>query len=171
MTKLNQLNRAGSIAAPGVPEAKRLGQYLKELHTRLLYRCCDNPGLAIGTSSPAEVKIANAISVVVNGLFVSVAAQEVGFTATTHDLADGETCRYLLSVDSAGSVTITKGTAVTSGTPDTPETPDGETAIGYVQLAASGAIFNATTDNLSAAHITDTYVDLAENSADYLAAL
>jgi hypothetical protein len=93
------------------------------------------------------------------------AATEVAFTATTHDIADpdadGREAYYLLSV-AAGSTTctITKGTTAALGAGAVPATPAGHLAVGYVKVAHDGtAIFDASTDLLSATHLVDTYVD------------
>jgi hypothetical protein len=121
------------------------------------------PGLAIGTSSAAKVKH-NAFNVRVDGNTQLIAAAEVAFTATTHDIADpdaaGREAIYVLSVNAAGTVTITKGSDAALGAAVAPATPAGEVKMGEVKVAHDGsAIFDASTDLLSAAHLTDTYTD------------
>ena len=121
------------------------------------------PTLAIGTSSAAEVKN-SAFEIRVNGVTELVAAGETGFTATTDDIADpdasGREIVYVLSVAAGGTITITPGTIAALAAGVAPSTPAGEVKMGEVLVAHDGsAIFNATTDLLSAAHITDTYTD------------
>lgn len=147
-----------------------LMDHLDALHDAINYRVVSLPGLAIGSTSAAKVKITNATQIIVNGVGATVSAAEVAFTATTHDItADASAVQeavYLLSADSAGTVTITKGTTASgAGKALIPATPAGETAIGYVRIAVEvGATdFDATTDLLSASHLTDTYVDLGGN--------
>ena len=140
------------------------GTYLKRLVHQINNYALDAGTLAIGTSSAAEIKITNAMDIVCAGVKgTQVSAQEVAFTATTHDMADGFKCVYILTANSAGTVTITKGTEILTANyslqESLPEIPADQALLGYVEIATSGAIFNATTDLLSAGHITDTYVD------------
>lgn len=121
------------------------------------------PGLAIGTSSAAKVKH-NELIYQVAGMRYKVAAGEVAFTATTHDIADPDTnpreAIYVLSVNAAGTVTITKGADAAADAAVAPATPAGEVKLGEVKIQHNGsAIFDASTDLLSAAHLTDTYTD------------
>jgi hypothetical protein len=123
------------------------------------------PTLAIGTSSAADVKN-SAFDIRVNGLVETVAGGETAFTDTTHDIADPDTAGreavFVLSVAQGGTITITKGSDAALGAGVAPATPAGEVKMGEVLVAHDGsAIFNANTDLLSAAHITDTYTDAA----------
>jgi hypothetical protein len=119
------------------------------------------PTLSIGTSSAAEIKNA-AFTYIIAGIQYQKASAETAFTATAHDLVDGTVCRYKLSINAGGTITVTKGTAVlvaAIATITTPATPAGECSMGYVQVQTVGAAFDATTTLLSAAEVTDTYVD------------
>lgn len=128
-----------------------------------------NVGLTIGTTSTAKVKIGVASSCTFGGVFGTALAAntEVAFTATTHDIpasasAVQEAC-YLLSVDSAGAATLTMGAIASgSGSALVPDCPAGNCPIGYLRLAvAAGATsFDATSDALSAGHLTDTYYSI-----------
>lgn len=123
------------------------------------------PGLAIGTSANTAIKITTAFTVNVNGKAVTVAAQEKAFTATTHDIADPDTdpreALYLLSTDTQGNVTITKGATAAAGAAVPGDVPAGEVVFGQVLIQHDGsAIFDATTNALNAAHLTVTYTDL-----------
>lgn len=130
-------------------------------------------GLAIGSTSKAKVKIANTVSYLINGVFKSKTTAEVAFTATTHDIeADADEAReacYLLSLDASGTATITMGEVAGPGLSTVPATPANQAAIGYVKLsvAAGSTDFDASTDLLDAAHITDTYVDLGYRGARF----
>jgi hypothetical protein len=120
------------------------------------------PTLAIGTTSAAEVKHADLIFQI-DGMRYRIAAGEVAFTATDHDIADPDAAPreavYVLSAGAgASTVTITKGTDAAADAAVAPATPAGHVKFGEVKVQHNGsAIFNATTDLLSAAHLTDTY--------------
>jgi hypothetical protein len=125
-------------------------------------------GVAIGSGADEEVLIANTVTYSINGVRKSKTTAEVAFTATTHDIAaDGATVQeavYLLSLNAAGTPKLTMGVIATgAGNAAIPACPVDEVAIGYVRIAvdAGATDFDATTDALSDAHLTDTYVDLA----------
>jgi hypothetical protein len=134
-------------------------------------RLISNPNLAIGTSSAAKVKT-DAFSFILDGEITEVATAETAFTATTHDLTDGQEAIYVLSVDpSDSSLTLTMGTAVTSASASAvaPATPTGELKLGEVLIATSGAAFDASTTELSAGTVTDTYTNKTDavSTADF----
>lgn len=116
-------------------------------------------GLTLGSGDPKKLKITNTVVYINAGLFKSKSTAEVAFTATTHDIADGSSAFFVVSLDGSGTVTLTKG--ADDAALSTITVPAGETVIGYFTLAANSAIFNATTDDLSAGHITDVYTDAA----------
>jgi len=119
---------------------------------------CSKPDLAIGTTSAAEVKHSD-IYTIKDGVIKKVAAGEVGFTATTDDITDGNGAVYLVYLDGS-TVKILKGTATTGGTDAVcPDTPAGKLKLGEVKVVTSGANFDATTTELSAGTVTDTYTD------------
>ncbi len=140
--------------------------------------------LAEGTVSAAEVRIQNFESVFAFTPFrrnVVITDTEHAFTATTHDIADPDTDPrekvYVLSVarkvghapDQATEVvTITGGTIAAAGLAVAPATPAGEIKIGEVLIQHDGtAIFNATTDLLTAAHLTVTFTPTETVLAQY----
>lgn len=160
---------------------KRIGTNLKRLLARVIEmskegipnRVLSNAGLAIGTSSKKKVKVVNRLDYCFDNVAASIAAStEVAFTATTHDIAaDASLVKeayYLLSVDSAGTVTVTKGATATTGAGVLPDTPANGIAFGYVRIrvAAGSTIFDATSDDLDAAHLTVVYVNLAGKTTD-----
>ena len=126
-------------------------------------------GICIGTGSAAKIKLANTVLALVMGTRVSLTSAEYAFTATDHDIAKSNQAIFVLSLDDTGAVTVTKGADHASAAV-APAVPDGEYALGQVKLVITGAaIFNASTDLLSDAHITDTYTDLLGWLADDLA--
>lgn len=154
-------------------EYDRSTKKLKALQPKQANVTLSSAGLAIGSVSKKEVLIGNTVTFAINGVILTKTTAEVGFTATVHDIAPDasnvQEAVYLLSLNAAGAATITKGpTATGAGNAAIPDTPAGQTAIGYVRIAiAAGATpFDATSDDLDAAHITDTYVNLAHTPQD-----
>lgn len=146
---------------------QNLMDFLDNLDTALKHQVNNSPGLAIGSSSKAKVLIANTVEYMINGVRYQKTTAEIAFTATTHDItADADNVQeacYLLSIDENGTVTITMGDVATgSGEAEVPDTPEGEAALGYLRLAvaAGSTDFDASTDELDEAHLTDTYVNL-----------
>lgn len=140
-----------------------LAAALNTLQDRLQNMVYTAPGLAIGSAAKAKILIANTINYSVDGLMYTKATAEVAFTATTHDLADGYEAYYYLTINAAGTVTVTMGTEALStvgATLDWSEAGAG-TIIGAVHIATSGAAFDAGTTELDAATVTDTYYDAA----------
>lgn len=119
-----------------------------------------NPTLVIGSSSKKKIKN-SAFSVMRDGVISIVASTETDFTATTDDLAISTGAVYLIYLDATNTIKILKGTATAGGTGAVcPATPSGGMKIGEVKLVVTAdAIFNATTDDLDSAHITDTYTN------------
>lgn len=148
---------------------------LRGLLNAVKNRCCGPaPGLTIGSSDPAKVKSANTTNVCVDGVIATYTTFEVAFTATSDDIAaDAGVEReavYLVLINSAGTKSLYKGTEASgAGAAAVPMTPEGYACIGYcrVTVAAGSTKFDATSDALSAAHITDAYVDLSCNAADW----
>jgi hypothetical protein len=135
--------------------------------TVLSNRALSPAGLAIGSASAAKVKIVNTVTYLSDDVFKSKTTAEVAFTATTHDIPPHATlvqeAVYLVCLAADGTPSLTMGDIASgAGLATLPERPATGTPIGYVRVAvAAGAtLFDASTDLLSAAHITDTYVDL-----------
>lgn len=133
-------------------------------------------GLAIGTSKPT-VKIANTVTFLIAGVFKSKTTADTAFTATTHDITalagSVQEAVYLVSLNASGTVTLTKGTTATgAGTALVPATPTGNAVVGHVRVAvdAGATDFDASSDDLDAAHLTVTYTDLAHSPNDQAAA-
>jgi hypothetical protein len=143
-----------------------LMDHLDSIDTRIKNTALSPAGLAIGSGSKKLVKITNTVVFLSGGIFKSKATAEVAFTATTMDIpanaASVQEAMYLMTLAADGTPTLTMGTIATgSGNAKLPELPATGTPIGAVRIAiAAGATkFDATTDDLDAAHITDTYYD------------
>lgn len=124
------------------------------------------PGLRIGTTAPEAVKF-DAFTYQIAGMRYVMAAGESPLTATTHDIADPDTvgreATFRVSIAAAAAeLTFTKSADAALGASVLPALPANHCAVGSLKVAHNGsAIFDATTDALSAAHITDTYADAA----------
>lgn len=127
------------------------------------YVALTSAGLAIGSSSKKTVLIANTVSYFNAGAIKNKTTAEVAFTATLHDIApDAGAARerwFLLALAANGTPSITAGTAGAVGSGTYPATPSGETPIGLVRIevAAGATLFDASSDELDAAHLTDEY--------------
>lgn len=107
-------------------------------------------GLAIGSSSKKAIKIVNTIYYMIDGVLYTKASAEVAFTATTHDVANAKFAVFVLSIDSAGTVTITKSADADSlAAVVFPTVPDDEVVIGFVIINPTGTgAFDATSTDL-----------------------
>ena len=129
-------------------------------------------GVVEGTVSKKEVKTAvTTVCTVDNAFAVTFAAAETAFTATTDDITavagSVQEAVYLLCIDAAGAATLVKGaTSTGAGTAQFPNPPLNKAVIGHVRIAvdAGSTDFNATTDDLDAAHLTVTYTDYSLSS-------
>jgi hypothetical protein len=162
VTKLNNENPVNRRIAGGIG----LGGVLDAVLTWRTNGLESAPGLAIGSSDKHKIKVVNDTYYRLGGsLKLLAAATEVVFTATTDDITNSASlikeAIYDVSVNSTGAVIITKGETATAPLAVAPPTPAGNVKIGEVRLAvAAGATpFDATTDELDEAHITDTYTD------------
>ena len=129
-------------------------------------------GLAIGSGSKKKILIANTVNYTIAGVWAAKTTAEIDFTATTHDIpADAGAVQeavYLLSI-TGGTVTVTMGEIASgAGNAVIPAAPANQAVLGYVRIAvaAGSTPFDATSDDLDAAHITDTYVNLAYGPAN-----
>lgn len=122
--------------------------------TKLQANVCDmvlsSAGLAIGSSSKAKVKIVNTIYFVIDGVLYSKTTAEIAFTATTHDVANAKFAIFVLSIDAAGTVTISKSAdAATLAACVFPAVPAANVVIGFVIVNPTGTgAFDASTTEL-----------------------
>lgn len=123
---------------------------LTKLQTNAVDSVLSSAGLAIGTSSKAKVKIVNTFYYIIDGVLYSKTTAEVAFTATTHDVAADKFAVFVLSIDAAGTVTMTKSAdADTLAEVVLPAVPDDEVVVGLVIINPTGTgIFDASTTEL-----------------------
>lgn len=149
-----------------VPNANGRQGLLKVLRTQLRNGATTSPGLAIGTGSKAKVKVVNTVTFFAAGVLKTRTSVEIAFTPTTHDIAPDavlvKEAVYAVTVDASLVGHLTMG-AIASGAAAAvpPAGPAGEALLGYVRVAvAAGAtLFDASSDNLDAAHLAVTYTD------------
>jgi len=121
--------------------------------------------IGIGTTSKAKVKVLTQIDFLYHGKLKSVAAStEVAFTATDDDItadADTDQDRTYLLVSNGTTTKLVAGVQADTGLSEDPsEALIGDnTVLGRIVLTvADGSTdFDASTDELDAAHITDVY--------------
>lgn len=118
-------------------------------------------GLAEGTNA-TTIKTTNAVTYTIGGqLYTKAATDNIAFTATAQQ-AVSTFCLYLVSINAAGTVAMTKGTELGTDTAVLPALPASSAPLGSIKVATDGATtFTGGTTDLGAAGITDTYVDLA----------
>lgn len=93
-------------------------------------------GLAIGTSAKPDVKIANTIYAYVEGVLVKKTTAEIDLSGT---VTNAKFNVYVLSINSAGTVTAQMGTeASTIGGVVFPTVADGKAVIGFVIVNPTG---------------------------------
>jgi hypothetical protein len=133
---------------------------LTELQTNAVDLVLSSAALAIGSSSKAKVKIVNTFYYMIDGVMYSKTTAEIAFTATTHDVANGKYAVFVLSVDSAGTVTITKSAdAASLATVVFPTVPASEVVIGFVIINPTGTgAFDASTTELDDATVVPNAV-------------
>lgn len=93
-----------------------------------------------GTGSTGGVKVANNLTVIINGRWgTSAAVDNIWLPAGTQGAASY--CKYLISVGLGTSGTITAGNEGTSSTnAHFPTLPDNQVAVGYFEYAANGTV-------------------------------
>jgi hypothetical protein len=129
---------------------------------------CKNGGAGVGGAGLAEgtnantFKTVNAVSYTIDGqLYTKGATDNITFTATAQQ-AISTFCLYLVSINSGGTVTVTKGTEVGTDIAVLPALPASSAPLGWIKVATDGATtFTGGTTDLGAAGITDTYGDIS----------
>lgn len=121
-------------------------------------------GLAEGTDANT-IKTTGAIDYRINGaMYTKAATDNIAMTACAAQ-ADVKYCKYLVSIDDAGAVTVTKGNdAAAAADALLPATPADEAVIGWFQVLTGGATFTSGTDDLGGGSFTVTYEDLSFNT-------
>lgn len=133
-------------------------------------RALSSAGLAEGTNANTiQIAAPNGAGVdyMINGvLYHKADTNNIAMTALAAQAADTY-AKYLVSLDAAGTVTLTKGAdAASSALALLPATPANQAAIGYIEVQTTGVTFTSGTTDLSAAGITDTYVNLFDNTEE-----
>lgn len=132
-------------------------------------QCFSKAGLAEGTNANTIKTAAPngaGIDYSVNGvLYHKADTDNIAMTACAAQ-ADLSTCYYLITINAAGTVVITKGTEkLTDGgvftADDLPAQPDDSCVIGLMKIVTSGGTFTSGTTDLSGTGVTDTFYDLA----------
>lgn len=116
-----------------------------------------NAGLAEGTNANT-IKTVNAIHYRIGGqAYIKAATDNIAMTAAAAQAAN-TTAYYLISIDAAGTVTITKGT---DGSTTLPDCPAANAPIGVMKIALSGgATFTSGTTDLGATNVTETWAHI-----------
>lgn len=135
---------------------------LEFLHNNFLTHCLTSAGLTIGATGH-KAKVANAAChYAINGVIYTLSANANGTALAGGVQATGTYCKYLVSVNASGTVTITAGVPASTATEATlPALPSANCPLGYVQIYNnSGSNFTPGTTDLDASGITATYVNL-----------
>ena len=126
----------------------------------LMTQCSGKAGLAEGTNANT-IKTAAAVDFSINGVMYTKAITD-NIAVSAGVQLDGTDCMYLITADSAGAITATKGVEAAAGSAVyLPAPPDNEAVIGAIKVATLAADFTLGTTDLGAATVTDTYYDLA----------
>jgi len=140
---------------------------LELIRTNEAYQALTAPGLTIGTTSTAAVKIANTVTYLYNGAFKSKTTVEVAFAAANNIAANTSSVQeqlYILTLDGSGNPTWWGGGIFTgSGNALGPErSAITGSPIGSVRIAvaAGSTSFVGGTTALSNGALTVTYTDL-----------
>lgn len=135
-------------------------QDIRNFHGNMSMGCA---GLAEGTNANT-IKTANIVHYRIGGqAYVKAATDNIAMTACSAQGAD-TTCYYLITINAAGTVKITKGT---DGSTTLPACPDAEAPIGIMKIAlASGATFTSGTTDLGASNVTETWANINYYPAD-----
>ena len=120
------------------------------------------PALVIGTGSAAKVKLTNATNIILAGVPQTeiAAAVEAELAGTT--LAAAEKCKWLVYI-TGGVITALQGPIISTtivAEPELPSLPASSVCLGYVLVVNATNPFIPGTTLLSAAGVTDTFVDL-----------
>lgn len=156
---------------------KALMESFDELHSAVGRLVFGKAGLDIGDATKKTVSVNADLTYSIDGVAYSFARdvvedspvpEEVAFTADDHDIPANatlvqEAC-YLVVIDSEGVFDLVMGEIASGGgQAKLPEVPEGVAVVGYVRVsvAAGSTIFNATTNDLDASHLTVAYTDLS----------
>ena len=134
----------------------------RDLLLRMLNRSFGAAGLAEGTNAQT-LQIAAAIDYCIDGVaYLKAITDNIAMDALPEQPIS-TFAKYLASINAAGTVALTQGNiAATAALALVPELPDDSAPVGYFQIGTDGSTtFTSGTTDLSAAGITETYVDLS----------
>lgn len=135
-----------SIATGPAKSDKGLRDAFEKIQIALGDMLLNSGGLAIGSSSKPKVKIANTIYTLHDGVMAKKTTAEVALSGT---VTNAKFNVFVLSVDSAGTVTASMGTeGATIGAVVFPAVPSGNAVIGFVIVnpTGTGNFVGGTTD-------------------------
>lgn len=129
------MSRTRSIKFPNTQE--ELEDLFDKIQRPLSAFLMNTAALAIGTAK-AKILIANTIYAYIEGVLVKKTTAELTLT-TAHNVANAKFNVLVVSINSAGTVTVTAGTeASTLGGVSFPTLPDGSAMIGFVIINPTG---------------------------------
>lgn len=109
---------------------------LAEIQGSLVDQLLNSGGLAIGSTSKKDVKIANTIYALVNGVLVKKTTAEINLSGT---VTNAKFNVFVLSINSSGTVIASMGTeGATIGAVVFPTIPDDQAVIGFVIVNPTG---------------------------------
>ena len=132
----------GGLSDAGVRAA------LLKLQTNAVDHVFNSAGLTIGSSSKPKVKIANTTYFMIDGVIYSKTTAEVVLT-TANNVANATFNVLVLSINAAGTVTVTNGTAAaTLAAVVFPTIPSSQVVLGFVIInpTGTGGFVGGTTD-------------------------
>jgi hypothetical protein len=137
-------------------------QPLIDLLTNLLNFNSSNGGIAIG-STASKVKTANSVDYTIDGKYYTKAGTDDFWTLSGSVIPVSSFCKFALCIDAAGAASAVQGVvASTSAAALVPDPTANTCCLGYVEVATNGSTtFDPGTTLLSAAGITDVYVNIA----------
>lgn len=153
---------AGNITSTGMNQGD-LYNLLNNLSTSALTR----------SFTPAGVGIASQATTILtaNTLYYSIAGNLYSKTAVTHAVygsgsstkqqAASTYCLYLFSLNSSGTIIVTKGSEVSTDTAILPALPSGYAPFGAVKVQTGATTFTYGATALSNSLVTDTYYNLS----------
>lgn len=152
---------AGDIKGGGVQNSD-LVKLLGNLRIRSNNCVYGSVGLGQSTAATQNLKTTTTQNYTINGIFYSrIPTLNVGFT-TTAQQAVSKHCKYLVSLNTSGIFTVTKGQDSTSTlNAQLPAFQTSKCPIGYILIQTNGSTtFTGGTTKLSATGITATYYNM-----------
>ena len=108
--------------------------------------------LADGTGDAKKLKLTSTVHYKINDVVYQKATAEVALTATTHDCAKDAFAIYAVTINAAGTITITKGSEVATAAlalAAFPDIPADEVLLGFIVGNPTSGAFTAATSDLS----------------------